>query len=809
MGSEVDILFGRIVISNRLATEEQVRHCLSLQERYIREGRRVSIGDIFIQAGILTPQQVEKVLRAQRISLLIRDDTLYGRLAVKNGLVTQSQVNECLQLQKSGGYTKRLGEILVERGYILPQHHRALLQAQQRILQQQRGEQGGAQSSKRGASSSSAESSADALESSLYASQEEGELSYGELFARKALEMGLVSLEKVEECRRICAKMKEMGLEKGLDEVLIEKKYIRGEALQELRRVMPIKSPVEGYICEKVLGEGGMGTVYKAREKGTDQLVALKVLHGNYSEDPAYLRRFLQEAVASIEFDHPHIVRAFDVGVSGENCYYSMEYVDGFAVKDLLDEGALTEEKTLEYAIQIAKALEYAWQKRVVHRDIKPENIMIDKSTGNAKLCDLGIAKCLDKDLSLTQEGMAVGTPYYISPEQAKGAEVDTRSDIYALGTTLFHMVTGRVPYDGNSPTQVLLQHATAPVPMACEYREGVSRRFSEILAKMMAKRKEDRYQTPEELLRDLEQWQAQLKGGVKGEDVSSGGGEGVEVEAEEGLESPIEGYRVYRVLGQGAMGLVYLASLEGESKLLALKVLLPHVAEDKEFLKRFIMEAQASIEFEHPNIVKAYDVGISGDYYYYSMEYVEGKSVKDIMEETEGGYLSEKLAVDIVLQVTEALIYAWQKRVVHRDIKPENIMYTKDKVAKLCDLGIAKQLDSNKNLTAAGMAMGSPYYIAPEQARGQKVDCRTDMYGLGASLFHMVTGTVPFEGYTAAAVMAKHVRSPVPDPRERKPELLPELAELIMRLMQKMPEDRFESPVELKAELERISELL
>lgn len=813
---EESLLFGKIVLNNRLATEEQIRHCLELQNEYKQQGQQRSIGEIFVGEGFLTAEQSQKVLEAQKLSLQLRDDSLFGKLAIKNGLVSQGQVEECINHQKNIRYTKRIGEILLEKGYLNEKQYRALLNAQQRVVKLRESRENptgftdivkkpevlAKVSSLNPSASPSPVPLKKEAPSPPPASQ--ADLSYEEEFVQQAMGMNLITTGQVEECRTIQTKMSEMGIDKSLDQILIDKKYIDSEGLKSLLSKLPIKSPIESYICDEMLGEGAMGTVYKARLKGSNQVVALKVLKPDYSEDREYLRRFIREAQASIELDHPHIVRAYEVGVSGDYYYYSMEYVQGYTVRELLDEQPLPEAKTIEYAIQIASALDYAAEHHLVHRDIKPENIMIDMNSGTAKLCDLGIAKRLDQDFSLTQPGMAVGTPYYISPEQARGNTVDTRSDIYSLGATLYHMVMGEVPFDGDSATQILLQHVTAEVPMACQKKADVSQRFSEIMAKMMAKAPESRYQTPGELSSDLSSFQQGGQSSEKDEQDF----EGSETHRGEGIDSPIESYDVHRVLGQGAMGIVYEANQVGSPVRVALKVLLPHVAQDKEFLRRFILEAQATMEFDHPNIVKAYDVGVSGDYFYYSMEWVEGTSVKSVMED-HGGLLPVELALDIAHQIGEALCYAYEKTVVHRDIKPENIMFTTEGIAKLCDLGIAKQLSNDKGLTQPGMAVGSPYYIAPEQARGQKVDCRTDLYSLGATLFHMVTGTVPFEGYTAAAVMAKHVREAVPNPLDRKADLPYDVAAMIVKMMQKKPEDRFDTPMDFVEDVERIQGIL
>ncbi len=265
-----------------------------------------------------------------------------------------------------------------------------------------------------------------------------------------------------------------------------------------------------------------------------------------------------------------------------------------------------------------------------------------------------------------------------------------------------------------------------------------------------------------------------------------------------------IGGFEVLEKIGQGGMGVVYKARQISLDRIVALKILPPRLAKDESFVKRFRREALSAARLNHPNVVQVIDVGEDKGYHYLAMEYVEGRSLKQILKER--GRLPEKEALLIVRQVAEALSYARKEGIVHRDIKPDNILVSSRGVAKLADLGLAKRPAEDADLTLSGSVVGTPYYIAPEQAEGREdIDIRADLYSLGATLYHMVVGEVPFSGPTPAAVMLKHLKDPPPDPRKKVPHLSAACAALILRLMEKDRHKRIQSPDRLMKEIDAI----
>jgi serine/threonine-protein kinase len=252
-----------------------------------------------------------------------------------------------------------------------------------------------------------------------------------------------------------------------------------------------------------------MGTVYLAHDRDLRRTVALKVLQKERAENPLLVKRFKAEGQAGAHLQHPHIIGVYESGEIDGYLYLALEYVDGI---DLLEwirkRGPLPVRRSLDIIRQVAEALEHAASKQVVHRDIKPSNIMI-KADGTVKLADMGLARIADDtlDTSITRAGTTVGTVDYMSPEQARNSKAaDIRSDLYSLGCTWYHMLTGQIPYPEGSLTNKLQAHAMGPIPDPRHLNPQVPEGVSAIIQRLMAKRPEDRYQSPSELLADLRQ---------------------------------------------------------------------------------------------------------------------------------------------------------------------------------------------------------------------------------------------------------------------------------------------------------------
>jgi len=256
---------------------------------------------------------------------------------------------------------------------------------------------------------------------------------------------------------------------------------------------------IAGYKIKRVIGQGGMATIYLAIQKGFDREVAVKVMSEHLSTDPEFGERFLREAKIVSQLIHPNIVTVFEVGCDQGHHFLSMEYISGKDLKECITDLSLVD--ILKVIKEVSSALNFSGNKGYVHRDIKPENIMISDQDRRTVLMDFGIAKSTDNSKDLTQLGAAIGTPYYMSPEQAKGESVDWRSDIYSLGVVFFLLLTGKLPFDGDSAVTVVMKHVSDIVPPLPHYLQST---FTPIIDKLLAKNVNDRFQNGQEIIQSL-----------------------------------------------------------------------------------------------------------------------------------------------------------------------------------------------------------------------------------------------------------------------------------------------------------------
>jgi serine/threonine-protein kinase len=266
-----------------------------------------------------------------------------------------------------------------------------------------------------------------------------------------------------------------------------------------------------------------------------------------------------------------------------------------------------------------------------------------------------------------------------------------------------------------------------------------------------------------------------------------------------------IPGYQVVEVLGKGGMGTVYRGVHLASGKAVAIKVLAPRMERQRDALERFHREARVAIDLDHPHIVKGYDEGAHAHTHYFVMEYVDGCSALQVLRRR--GRFSERRAMSIAREIADAIRYAHGRGMLHRDIKPDNILLARSGHAKLADYGLVKLADDAAlaALTASGTIMGTPHYISPEQAAADRVpDIRSDIYSLGATLHHLLTGEPPFAAYRGPEVMQMHIYGRVSDPRELVPELSAQAAEIVLRMTRRDPKNRYPDPGALCEALNR-----
>jgi len=411
----------------------------------------------------------------------------FGALAVQRGYLTLKQLNECLALQHSirqrGKAAPRIATILIKKGHLTVEQAREVidLQKSEGAMQQE-----------------------DGLEEIALADQQD--LSFGAV----AHDLGLATVEEVDECLAEQRRLRQSGQpHRRIAAMMVEKGHLNPDQAKMVLKVQQKKRGYElipGFRILGLVGRGAMGTVYKALQVRMEREVAIKILSPKYAHRPEFVERFFREARAAARVSHANIIQGIDVGEHNGLYYFVMEYVEGHTVGSALARGEVFESREACSIIrQIASAMEAAWMAGLLHRDIKPDNIMVTDQ-GVAKLCDLGLAKAMAGDPDETDPEFAIGTPDYISPEQAMGsADIDIRSDIYSLGATFYHMVTGQLPFSGIDAVSVMRKHATEPLVAPRLRRPSLPLPVNLVILRMMEKNTAARYQQPAQLIRDLE----------------------------------------------------------------------------------------------------------------------------------------------------------------------------------------------------------------------------------------------------------------------------------------------------------------
>jgi len=344
-------------------------------------------------------------------------------------------------------------------------------------------------------------------------------LKLGEILIKKGVLTEAVLKKLLKRQKTIRAAGKNISLGK----LIIEAKIASKEQLQECLQQQAGLKEIAGYKIINKIGAGGMGTVYRALQISMNREVALKILPPKQAQNSTFIKRFHREARTAARLNHPNIVTAIDVGESKGLHFFAMEYVHGLTLKDLMEQkgGALDENYCIYVVKQVVIGLQHATKEGIIHRDIKPDNILLTspirltdneapelgKLSDIVKIADMGLAKFNDENQTfITQAGSTLGTPHYISPEQALGEEdLDFRCDMYSLGATFFHIITGKTPFGGNTVGQIVTAHVNIPVDNPRKHNENISNNCANVIMRMMQKKKSNRYASNEDLLKDLD----------------------------------------------------------------------------------------------------------------------------------------------------------------------------------------------------------------------------------------------------------------------------------------------------------------
>ena len=619
------------------------------------------------------------------------------------------------------------------------------------------------------------------------------------------------------------------------------------EPAQSPPALQPGDVVADRYRVVRLIGAGSMGWVYEA-EGGDTQRVALKVLKPGAARDGSDVSRFHREALVGRSLPSPHLLPVLDAGEDPRagGLFLVMPLLQGTDLGALLKRvGPLSPSVAIRIACQAASGLVAAHRAGVVHRDVKPSNLFLhqDGDSVVVKVFDFGIAKTLLAEDHLTATGEVLGSPLYISPEQARDSKsVDERADVWGLGVTLYTALAGKPPLHGATGgiAQVLRRVATEDVPPLQEVAPWVPPRLVEIVHGALLRDLDRRCPSMRALLDALEPRAggtlllkpAMMVGatadlmkqrpaaarlpGVWSDLFDNPSKTPPEARDNEkaGLRAVGDGIELTRMLGRGGMGAVYEGQLKG--KRVAVKVMLDEQlpALKPDALKRFVREARASMAIQSDHVVKVLEADTDPRHGtpYIVMEFLEGSDVDRLIKQH--GPLEPGPVVRLFVQACAGLKAAHDLGIVHRDIKPANLFVHQlpsgAVTTKICDFGVAKTILSESGqsatvLTRTGGLLGSPMYMSPEQANDSKVvDLRTDIWSLGASLYEALSGhKVWGDALSVNAVLIALCTRDPPPLKERAPWLPDGLCQAVHKTLQRDPAARYMRADELAAALE------
>jgi serine/threonine protein kinase len=554
---------------------------------------------------------------------------------------------------------------------------------------------------------------------------------------------------------------------------------------------------IPGYVILRQLEAGGMGVVYQARQAGLNRLVALKMIRTPRAE-PEELARFKVEAEAVARLDHPNIVRIHDFGEHNGLPFFSMEFVAGGNLGARLGSGSTAPQETAALMEALARAMHHAHEQRIIHRDLKPANVLLTVE-GVPKIADFGLAKCLDRDTTITVIPTVMGTASYMAPEQARG---DTRAigppaDIHGLGAILYEMLTGRAPFLAETRDLTIHQVRLKDPAPPTHLRAGVPPELEAICLKCLEKVPQDRYATALDLAEDLRRFRL---------------GEPLSIQPISELERTTRwargaGYEILDLVGCTVLGMTFKAKQIRLNRLVFLKTISPRAQTQPSKMARFHVEAEAVAKLLHTNILQIYDSSEHDGRPFLSLEYVDGGTLAD---RCRGEPVPAKEACQLTESLARACHCAHQQKIVHSDLRPFNVVLTTDGTPKITGFGLARLLE--KSLDEDNKVFkhrGFSNYMAPEQLGGQRhqVGPATDVYALGAMLYEMVTGRPPFLADTIADSLEQiQAAQPVP-PSQVQSGLPRSLDAVCLKCLQKDPHHRYLSAEALGDDLRRFLE--
>jgi serine/threonine protein kinase len=570
------------------------------------------------------------------------------------------------------------------------------------------------------------------------------------------------------------------------------------------------------YQIVSLLGEGGMGQVYKALQLPLGRTVALKVMNLSrlaLGQPEEFRKRFLLEASLCAKLTHPNILTIYDYGRAEddqETYFIAMEYLEGTTLDLRLAEKplGLGVPEALRLATEIARGLREAHSKGIIHRDLKPSNIMLvpgEEGTEHVKILDFGLVKSMeDQEQALTRIGTFLGTPLYMPPEQTTPKKVDFRSDLYALGVILFECLTGALPYDGDTPVDILAEKKKPP-PTLREKKSLliVSEELQALVTKLLQPNPAARYQTCDELLLALRTLPEARSARSLYESQRSG-------QLLSSLSTTIH-YRIGRQIASSPTAVIYEATIADQGRKVAVKLFIPAHEREKSRLQR---DLPAMLSLQGPGLPTTMEVGttlIQGvEHPYVVMDYIRGKTLKTLLQGE--GLLSPARALSLLRQTLEGLAEIHAQGFVHRNLSPDHLMVSQTsanrEVVMLISPGISAASDTKRSRSShAQDALEQINRTAPEILQGGRRTESSDLYSVGVLLYECLAGKLPIsDAQMTRSLTAGHL--PSPTPLERVATGLSQgLIDFVARALQADPRARFLSASEMLFALEQLPE--
>jgi serine/threonine protein kinase len=528
-----------------------------------------------------------------------------------------------------------------------------------------------------------------------------------------------------------------------------------------------------GYEILELAGCSVLGMVYKARQLSLNRLVTLKTISARAQTEPDRLARFRAEAEVAAHLQHPNIVQIYNLGEQDGQPYIALEFVDGGTLADRYTGRPLPPRQAAQLTETLARATHHAHQRGIVHTDLRPFNVLLTADE-LPKITGFGLARLLEKG---GQEPSARGArrvfSNYMAPEQAAGGPghaVGPATDVHALGAMLYEMLTGQPPFLADTVPDTLEQIRTREAVPPSQLQPDLPQRLEAVCLKCLHKDPARRYPGAQELAEDLRRYLAQT----------------------EDFEL-VPGYELLEELGRGGTGVVYKARQLSLQRPVALKIF-------RERLDRVLAANRAVARLSHSNLVQVIDCGERDGLLYVAEELVDGTSLD---RKIAGMPQPPREAAQLVETLAGAIHYAHRHGIVHRNLKPRAVLVTSLGVPKVGSFDLARLLDRADG-EAEGEILGTFPYLAPEQAAGRVRDVgpATDVYGLGAILYEMLTGRPPFQPGTALELMPQVLgQGPVP-PRQLRPEVPAALEGVCLKCLHKDPARRYPSAEALADDL-------